>query len=223
MKLNDEHTLLNRFCGNDEYRQQFWNPFYDEHLEIVCATDTHCMIMGDKDLFINEYAPLEHPVTIYNILPVEQHDELFITYDKLTSLFDKIPYTRKTECPECGGYGRVDTKYETKEGQILSIEIECPICNGKGEVIGEEKKDYRYMIRFKDLCFKYKMMLVLAKTMEELRVEKIKVLALRDLKLYVELLPGLKALFMCTCQAEDLIKGDSIKNPDFVVRYPFEP
>ena len=222
MKLNDEHTLLSRFCGNDEYRPSFWNPFYDEHLEVVCATDAHCLIFGDKELFINEYKPLEKPIGLYNVIPVEEHTNRTISLSKLQEFFDKVPYTKKHECPECGGTLKVHTDYEAKTGGSFYIEIECPVCDGTGEVIGDEQKDQRYMLRIEHLCFAYKLIYVLAKTMEELKVETIKVLALRDLKLYVELLPGLKALFMSKCKEEELFKGADRFNPDLVIQYKFD-
>ena len=78
------------------------------------------------------------------------------------------------------------------------------------------------MLRIEHLCFAYKLIYVLAKTMEELKVETIKVLALRDLKLYVELLPGLKALFMSKCKEEELFKGADRFNPDLVIQYKFD-
>lgn len=222
MKLNDEQTLLRPYCGNDEFRPSMWHPFFDSQLNAVCATDAHNLIIGDKDLFFDEYATLEKPLDIKNVLPHEENTGIKISYKKLNECFDKIPYSKKHECPECGGYGRVDTTYETKTGDNLSIEIECPICGGTGNVIGEERKDERYLVRIKDLCFRYKSMVVLEKTMENLHIKEARVLALTNSRLFVELLPGLKALFMCFCETEDLDGNDERKDSDLVIDYPVD-
>ena len=65
-------------------------------------------------------------------------------------------------------------------------------------------------------------MVVLEKTMENLHIKEARVLALTNSRLFVELLPGLKALFMCFCETEDLDGKDERKDSDLVIDYPVD-
>lgn len=52
-----------------------------------------------------------------------------------------VPKDRIRECKECKGSGTVDYEYESSDGSTYSMNADCPVCDGDGEV-GKEKPNY---------------------------------------------------------------------------------
>ena len=134
--MNTYETLL-RFCNiNDDFHEFTRRPFPYElnGKNVAVATDGRLLCVakfGCTDAV--QLAGTKIP-NIAKVIPPEDcagHLSLKSVYDAL----DKVPMKHDTECPECGGDGKVRFEYYCEADSTTHYHnFDCPYCAGIGFV-----------------------------------------------------------------------------------------
>lgn len=136
MEIKNESELLNMFCDNFSQTPWINAPFFNTEYNEVWSTDNHVFIGIKPDILTNEYPKGEL------LLPeLEFPCEKTITIDALNKAFDSCPMIDEEivvdgalECEECEGKGEVYWVYKDKHEDTHERLMDCPICNGTGEI-----------------------------------------------------------------------------------------
>lgn len=145
MKLKNEKRGLQLFCAeNDEVREWWEKPFtnpLDENR--IWATNAHIFIRVDNNLTRGKYESHEQ------FLPPLHGEECDITIpiSAIEEAMKELPMIAETriekgdeiECPECEGTGEVTWTYEDEDGNEYYMDADCPVCDGTGRT--DEKKE----------------------------------------------------------------------------------
>lgn len=132
MKPNIYDYILSMFKSNDSLRPALNEPFPQE--DSVIATDSHSMIVVDKNLLACTYEGHEKAPNALGIFKDFQPDtEVVLNRDNLLSDFFKIEmewYGKKVDCDVCEGSG-------SKECKCCGNESDCDDCDGTGSSFEE--------------------------------------------------------------------------------------
>lgn len=136
MEIKNESDLLNKFC--DEFcgipllNAPFLNTVYNE----VWSTDGRIFIGINPEILTKEYPKKQ--CQLHNL---EFPCEKTITIEALNKAFDSCPMIDEeivvdgaVECEECEGKGEVYWEYKDIHGESHERLMDCPICNGTGEI-----------------------------------------------------------------------------------------
>lgn len=128
MKPNKYDYVLSLFCGQDELRPAFANPFPQEGF--YCATDSHSLIIIDKSLTGLQYEGHEKAPNALNLYKNLTNDSEFTLskYEFLSGFFtaeQKFLHSKK-KCEKCDGKGY-------NECHCCGHENDCEECDGSGE------------------------------------------------------------------------------------------
>ncbi len=136
MEKNNELELLNKFCdefcGNTLLSVPFLNAEYNE----VWITDGTVLVGINPEILTKEYTKRHCYLT-----NLEFPCEKTITIEALNKAFDSCPMIDEEivvdgalECEECEGKGEVYWVYKDKHEDTHERLMDCPICNGTGEI-----------------------------------------------------------------------------------------
>ena len=145
MKLKNEKEGLQFFCAEKDCIRDWWEkPFvnpWDENR--IWATDSHIFIRVDNNLTRGKYDSHEQ------FLPELNGEECDITipFAAIEEAMKELPMIAETrieigdeiECPECEGTGEVTWTYEDEDGNEYEMDADCPVCDGTGRT--DEKKE----------------------------------------------------------------------------------
>lgn len=138
-KLNiDEEVFFDLFVGNDSYRPQLHKPFLqDGH---VVATDSRVLIRVRQELLKGCYAENSHAPIVSKVLTNHNFDKA-VTLEKLEAAIAECPLEDEevlisdaVNCPDCDGDGEVEWEYTDKDHHTHCEYHECPVCMGSGEL-----------------------------------------------------------------------------------------
>lgn len=126
--------ILNKFCEQNELCAHFGRPFYA--LGKSMATDLHTLVVTPRISGCKEQAG--NIDKIKSIYPVTPNMNKVYEVSALENALDKCPSTDKYEyptkkCEACNGFGMVDFEF-SYNCKNYSLEEDCPICNGEGEI-----------------------------------------------------------------------------------------
>lgn len=138
-KLNiDEKALFDMFVSDNEYRPQIHKPFLQDGY--VNATDANILIRIRRDLLRGEYSSNPKAPTVSKVMTKPNFDKT-VTLEKLEaaiaqcpSVDEEVEISPAVECPDCDGDGEVEWTYEDKDFYTHTEYYRCPVCNGSGIV-----------------------------------------------------------------------------------------
>lgn len=154
MKIKNEKEIFDLFVDDeDSMRDVLKTPFIPEHDGRVWAADGYVLIMVNPDCVSGKYEMIKDfgrdlPVREYNC------DKSLLVSDLLDALRRcpqepemKIKSVEVIECPECDGTGEVLTEYTADyDGRDYDVSCTCPICEGEGTIEKEELEPTGNMI-----------------------------------------------------------------------------
>lgn len=153
MKIKNEKEIFDLFVDDeDSMRDVLKTPFIPEHDGRVWASDSYILIMVNPDCVSGKYETVDFgrklPVREYNC------DKSLLVSDLQDALTRcpqepemKIKSIEVVECPECDGTGEVLTEYTADyDGRDYDVSCTCPICEGEGTIKKEELEPTGNMI-----------------------------------------------------------------------------
>lgn len=137
MKIKKE--ILQAFCADDELRPGLSTPFLNKPTNEVWATNGRILLMVDPKLLRSKYKPSERPLTLTIPLPNSDTIVQLSDIDAAYSQFELIPEKTEKEgdvieCPACEGSGEVTWEYNDPDGHTHHMDADCPVCNGFGKL-----------------------------------------------------------------------------------------
>ncbi|MCR5697726.1 MAG: hypothetical protein K6G73_12205 [Marinilabiliaceae bacterium] len=161
---------------------RFGTPYYTQlqQQKVAIATDAHMLLVVKNLSYLDGLEITEKPIDLDRIVPLDwQYPFELITKD-LRKEIKKYVYTRvhEVECEDCAGEGWVEYEYEALNGETYTKYCTCPICDGSGTLLHEDKNDkprlksnqyIRILSGVYDVCVIEKVCRVL----ETLQIEKI--------------------------------------------------
>ena len=161
MKIKNEKEIFDLFVEDEDgLRYKLKTPFVDKYDSRVWATDGHKLIMVNPECVSGKYETRDMggkiPVRDYN------WDESLLVSD-LQDALKRCPQEPEmrikynvVQCPECNGSGEVDVEYYAdSDGKYYTISGTCPICDGEGTIEEEEKEPTGNMIPKEDILIKF--------------------------------------------------------------------
>lgn len=152
MKIKNEKEIFDLFVEDeDSMRDVLKTPFISEHDGRVWASDGYVLIMVNPDCVSGKYETRDFgrklPVREYNC------DKPLLVSD-LQDALTRCPQepeikikSIEVECPECDGTGEVLTEYTADyDGRDYDVSCTCPICEGEGTIEKEELEPTGNMI-----------------------------------------------------------------------------
>ena len=153
MKIKNEKELFDLFVANERsLADVLKTPFIPEYDGRVWAADGYIMIMVNPDCVSGKYETVDFgrklPVREYNC------DKSLLVSDLQDALKRcpqepeiKIKSVEVVECPECDGTGEVLAEYTADyDGRDYDVSCTCPICEGEGTIEKEELEPTGNMI-----------------------------------------------------------------------------
>lgn len=132
----DEKSLFDLFVGDDVYRPQLHKPFLQDGY--VVATDANILIRVRQELLNGEYTENPHAPTVSKVLTNHNFDKV-VTLEKLEAAIAQCPLEDEeilisdaVDCPDCDGDGEVEWEYTDKDLNTYHKYYECPVCHGSG-------------------------------------------------------------------------------------------
>lgn len=135
-------------------------PFIDKNDGRVWATDAHILVMVNPECVSDKYETKD----LGSKIPVREYNcnESLLVSD-LQDALNRCPQEPEMEikynvvqCPECNGYGEVDVEYYAdSDGKCYTISGTCPICDGDGTIKEEEREPTGNMIPKEDSLIKF--------------------------------------------------------------------
>ncbi len=102
------------------------------------ATDTVVLLMIKKDLVEGTFDEVKHAPNALKVIP-QQNCELLLDRNTIISALDNLPHEKEIEevepaidCPECDGDGEVEWEYQDRKFYHHTKFMECPCCKGSG-------------------------------------------------------------------------------------------
>jgi hypothetical protein len=127
--------ILKMFCSNDMIRYWMKDPFIMG--DKVIATDGVFLVAVDKDGLDYNQLSSDYVSKVSKSYPMDYNMNFPISVEELKSLLSAVPLIEEEEtkpCDECNGVGEVTWEYDTSE-RTYEKELDCPVCNGEGEII----------------------------------------------------------------------------------------
>lgn len=154
MKIKNEKEIFDLFVDDeDSMRDVLKTPFIPEHDGRVWASDSHILIMVNPDCVLGKYEMVKD---FGRKLPVREYNcnKPLLVSDLLDALRRcpqepemKIKSVEVVECPECDGTGEVLIEYTADyDGRDYDVSCTCPICEGEGTIEKEELEPTGNMI-----------------------------------------------------------------------------
>lgn len=132
----DEEALFDLFVGDDKFRPQFHKPFLQDGY--VVATNTTILIRVRQELLKGEYTENSHAPTVSKVFTDHNFDKA-VTLEKLEAAIAQCPLedeeiliSKAVDCPDCDGDGEVEWEYTDKDFITHREYHECPVCYGSG-------------------------------------------------------------------------------------------
>lgn len=161
MKIKNEKEIFDLFVEDEDgLRYNLMTPFVDKNDGRVWATDAYIMIMVNPNCVSDKYETKD----LGSKIPVREYncDESLLVSD-LQNAINRCPQETEmkikynvVQCPECNGYGEVDVEYYAdSDGKYYTISGTCPICDGDGTIQEEEREPTGNMIPKEDSLIKF--------------------------------------------------------------------
>ena len=160
MKIKNEKAIFDLYVKKDtDLRPNLKEPFIQENDGRVWASEGHIMIMINQECVSGKY----NSKTIGSRLPAREYNcDLPLSVSDLQIALaicpkeDEVLVTYKeTTCPECEGWGEVETEYCAKyDDGYYTISGTCPICDGEGKIKTEVSTPTGNKIPKHDIFFK---------------------------------------------------------------------
>lgn len=139
MKIKNEAELLDMFCDKSGLRSYpFFNPRYNE----VWSTNGYVVIRINPEILVGEY--IKEKLTMFKL---EYPCEKTITIKALSKALEACPLVDEevviqdaVKCEDCDGSGEVYWEYEDNHLHTHERLMDCPICDGTGEMEHEKTK-----------------------------------------------------------------------------------
>ena len=142
MKIKNEAELLSMFCDKNEFRQLLRTPFLNTNYNEVWSTDGRVFIGINPEILTKKY-----PKGELSLPKLEFPCEKTITIEALNKAFGLCPMIDEevvvedaVECEECNGKGEVYWEYTDNHLNTHERLMDCPICDGTGELEHEKTK-----------------------------------------------------------------------------------
>jgi hypothetical protein len=136
MKIKNEAELLNKFCDKTHIKEILTEPFFNTNYNEVWSSDGVVLIRINPKVLTNEY-----PKKKLGFPKLEFPCEKTITIEALNKAFNSCPMVDEevvvedaVECEECDGSGTVYWEYTDNHENTHERLMDCPICNGEGEI-----------------------------------------------------------------------------------------
>ena len=147
MKIKNEKEIFDLFVANERsLADVLKTPFIQDNDGRVCASDGFIVIMVNPDCVSGEYEIRDFgpksPLRGYNCdkpLLVSDLQDALRRCPQVPEM--KIIDTNVVQCPECEGTGEVTAEYVADyDDEEYDIECTCPICDGEGTIEEEVKE-----------------------------------------------------------------------------------
>lgn len=136
MIIKNEAELLDKFCDKTHIKEILTEPFFNTNYNEVWSTDGYVFIGINPEILAKEY-----PKGELSFPKLEFPCEKTITIEALNKAFGSCPMIDEevvvedaVECEECNGSGTVYWEYTDNHGNTHDRLMDCPICNGEGEI-----------------------------------------------------------------------------------------
>lgn len=171
LERHKESVLLDIFI----YREDDMRPSLEKPMEqdgYICATDTHIAIRIKKEMLTGEYEQRDAP-NFARIFPASK-PKYSITLKAILEAIAKcgLDEVRYVDCPECNGSGEVDWYYHDKDGDTHTHEDKCPVCRGDGTAFNGVR---RFIFLGNEYAFQAYYLICIVKAMRLLGVDTIRV------------------------------------------------
>lgn len=172
MIIKNEAELLNKFCNVFHVKPLLRTPFLNTKYNEVWSTDGRVLIGVNPEILAKEYPKEEHPFP-----PLEFPCKKTITIEALNKAFDSCPMIGEefivedgVECDECDGSGAVYWEYKDNHGNTHERLMDCPICNGEGEIEPCKTKKTGENIIAEDIVVEVRNAHIFAKQLQLLKI-----------------------------------------------------
>lgn len=142
MKIKNEAELLDMFCDKSNSNNLRSYPFLNTRYNEVWSTDGHTLIRVNPEFLIGEYIKERLPMP-----NLEYPCEKTITIEALNKALEACPWVDEevviqdaVKCEECDGSGEVYWEYKDNHLHTHERLMDCPICDGTGEMDHEKTK-----------------------------------------------------------------------------------
>ena len=125
MKIQNEAELLNKFCNTFYNIPLLRNPFLNTEYNEVWSTNGYVFIGINPEILTKEYSKGEHPFPKL---------ELNKAFNSCPMVDEEVVVEDAVECEECDGSGTVYWEYTDNHLNTHERLMDCPICNGEGEI-----------------------------------------------------------------------------------------
>lgn len=171
LKRHIESELLDVFI----YRDDDMRPGLESPMEqdgYICATDTRIAIRIKKEMTTGEYEHRATP-TFARVFP-ESKPKYSIRVNTISEAISKcgLSMAAFVDCPECNGSGEVEWHYHDKDGDTHTHDDECPLCHGDGTALNGINK---FISLGNEHAFSAYYLICIVKAMRLLGVESISV------------------------------------------------
>jgi hypothetical protein len=136
MKIQNEAELLNKFCDAFYNIPLLRTPFLNTEYNEVWSTNGYVFIGINPEILAKEYPKGKHPFP-----KLEFPCEKTITIEALNKAFNSCPMVDEeivvedaVKCEECDGSGTVYWEYTDSHLNTHERLMDCPICDGEGEI-----------------------------------------------------------------------------------------
>lgn len=153
MKIKNEKEIFDLFVEDeDSMKDVLKTPFIPEHDGRVWASDSYILIMVNSDCVLGKYEMIKD---FGRDLPVREYNcNKPLLVSDLQDALKRCPQepeikikSIEVECPECDGTGEVLTEYTADyDGRDYDVSCTCPICEGEGTIEKEELEPTGNMI-----------------------------------------------------------------------------
>lgn len=161
MKLKNEKEIFDLFVEDENgMRDILKTPFVQKNDGRVWASEGHFLIMVNSECVSGKYETRD----LGSKLPVRDYncDKSLLVSDLQDALKRcpqepemKITY-KVVQCPECNGDGEVEADYYADSyGEFYTISGTCPICDGEGTIEEEEREPTGNMIPKENSIIKF--------------------------------------------------------------------
>lgn len=136
-KLNlNEEALFDLFVSDDGHRPQLHKPFLQDGY--VNATNTNVLIRVRQELLRGKYTENTKTPLVSKVITEPNFDKT-LTLEKLEATIaqcpledEKLLISDAVDCPECDGDGEVEWEYTDKDLNTHREYYDCPVCRGSG-------------------------------------------------------------------------------------------
>lgn len=106
--------------------------------DYIAATDTRVLLIIKKDLLQDTFEEVRNAPDVMKVIP-EINCELLLTHEQISLSLGSLPHEKELqevepeiECPECDGDGQVEWEYQDRNFNHYTDWADCPCCKGSG-------------------------------------------------------------------------------------------